>query len=287
MRGTDTHVTGPLIYDPAETLSAVGSTSAAAAQPPLALDEARHPWLRGLDERALANLAVALTQFLCRPSFGARTKREIEFEIFALLRARREDWQTLGEIADDLAISRSRARGLVLEHRARVVGQSGPGARNKILREQIARWPSQQIERDGEDRLKIVIDDPFIRDLLRNFAYGHGILLDQSFASEVQTFSWDSYARLLIAFYAEGTTMTREDFLSLSAELRAQVRATAARNIASGVELDAQLNQLNKLAEKARKSKDEQRRELALELLKTYGPTLAKLASKALVPSPG
>ena len=53
----------------------------------------------------------------------------------------------LGEVADDLAISRSRARSLVLDHYAREVGREGRG-----------------------------IDDPLIRDLLKSFAYGRGIL---------------------------------------------------------------------------------------------------------------
>jgi hypothetical protein len=51
----------------------------------------------------------------------------------------------------------------------------------------VAQWPRQQIEQ-GNHQLKIVVDDPFVRDLLKNFAHGHGILLDQSFASEIQSF---------------------------------------------------------------------------------------------------
>lgn len=52
----------------------------------------------------------------------------------------------------------------------------------------------------------------------------------------------------------------------------------AARNTAAQVELVAKLLELEKLAQRARKSNGEQRRELAIQLLKDYGPTLASLA---------
>ena len=57
----------------------------------------------------------------------------------------------------------------------------------QIVREHVAQRLRQQIEQ-GNHELKIVVDDPFVRDLLKNFAHGHGILLDQSFASEIQSF---------------------------------------------------------------------------------------------------
>jgi hypothetical protein len=249
-------------------------------QEDVALDADRHPWLRGLDERALANLGVALTEFVCRPSFGSRTKREVELEVFAQLKRHRADWTNLGEIADDLAISRSRARSLVLDHYARQVGKEGRGARRRILAQHVKGWPMQQIEQQNQ-QLKIVIDDPFVRDLLKNFAYGRGILLDQSFAAEIQTFSWDSYARLLAELQSEGTTLSSGDFLTLTSDLRRQLRQAAARNAAAQVELDAQLQEIEKLAQKARKSKDEQRRELAVQMLKQYGPVLARIAGRA------
>jgi len=266
----------PLIYSK-ELVTGPASPAVVSDISDLALDEDRQPWLRSLDERTLANLAIALTTFICRPSFGARSKHEIELELFAELRAHRPDWTTLGGIAEDLAISRSKARSLVLEHHSRQVGEQGRGARRAILREAIAAWPTQQIEQD-HDRLRIVIDDPFVRDLLKNFAYGNGILLDQSFASEIQTFSWDSYARLLTALYSEGTTITDSDFMTLTADLRRQITTAAARNTAAQVELDAKLEELEKLAQKARKSKGEGRRDLTIQLLKDYGPTLTSLA---------
>ena len=178
-----------------------------------------------------------------------------------------------------------RAKSLVLEYNARRVGESGRGARRTILREHVEGWPGQQIEQTNE-QLKIVIDDPFIRDLLKNFAYGNGILLDQSFAAEIQTFSWDSYGRLLTALYSDGTKITDDDFLTLTSRLRLQITRAAARSTAAQVELEAQLDEIDGLAKKARKSKEERRRELVMELLSKYGPTLAKAAGRALLQSP-
>jgi hypothetical protein len=138
----------------------------------------------------------------------------------------------------------------------------------------------QQIEQDNGD-LKIVVDDPFIRDLLKNFAYARGILLNHSFAPEIQTFSWDAYARLLEELYSEGRGWTNDDFLTLTADLRKQIKHGAWRNTAAQVELDAQLQELEQAAEKARKSKAAQRRELAVRLLQDYGPKVAAVALKA------
>jgi hypothetical protein len=272
----------PLIFQPGEELHRVANELQPAdhAAAELSVDLERHPWLRGLDERALANLGIALTEFLCRPSFGSRSKREVELEVFALLKRHRDDWTTLGEIADDLAISRSRARSLVLDHYAREVGREGRGARRRILLEHVRTWPLKQIEQQNE-QLRIVIDDPFIRDLLKNFAYGRGILLDQSFASEIQSFSWDSYARLVAELQSDGTHLTEDDFLNLTADMRRQLTSAAARNVGAQVELDAQLQEIEKLAQKARKSDDERRRELAIEILRRYGPMLARLAGRA------
>ena len=51
-------------------------------------------------------------------------------------------------------------------------------------------WPRLgRIEADG-NRLRMVIDDPFLRDLLRNHAYESGIDIDTSFANEIVTLSW-------------------------------------------------------------------------------------------------
>jgi small-conductance mechanosensitive channel len=109
-------------------------------------------------------------------------------------------------------------------------------------------------------------------------AAGRRILLDQSFASEIQTFSWESYARLLAALY--GDAITEQDFLTLSSDLRTQVRQAAATNAAVEAELKPQLEEIEKLAQKARKSPEELRRELTVEILRKYGPALAKLAWK-------
>src|SRR3954449_2364620 len=135
-------------------------------------DDDGQPWLRGLDTDQLAQIAIDLTQAICRPSFGSLSKRELEQTTFSLLFEHRgSDWRTLGEIADDLAISRSKARNLVLEYRARQTGAMKRGERLKLLRAEVLSWPKRNVGHKS-DELRIVVDDPFIRDLLKNFAYG-------------------------------------------------------------------------------------------------------------------
>lgn len=47
-------------------------------------DDDLQPWLRGLDEAALAQICVDVTYAICRPSFGSLSKRELEQVTFAL-----------------------------------------------------------------------------------------------------------------------------------------------------------------------------------------------------------
>jgi hypothetical protein len=83
------------------------------------------PWLRGLTQQDLAQIAVDLTYTICRPSFGSLSKRELEQLTFQLLYDHRgTDWSTLGEIADDL--SHSMRRGSEGNSSACVVSQAKP-----------------------------------------------------------------------------------------------------------------------------------------------------------------
>src|SRR5918997_1038262 len=151
----------PLIYSAGDQpLGPRDEAAVEAESPPLTVDPDAHPWLRNLTERDLARRAVELTAFICRPSFGSRSKRDIELRTFELLREHRPDWTTLGDIADDLAVSRSKARSLSLDYQARRVGALGRGARQRLLREFVETWPTALIEYD-DDRLRLVIDDPF------------------------------------------------------------------------------------------------------------------------------
>jgi hypothetical protein len=252
--------------------------------PPFEFDPDRHPWLRNLMSQELAQLAVDLTSFICRPSFGARSKRDIELRTFELLREHRTDWTSLGEIADDLAISRSKARSLSLDFQARRVGALGRGARHKLLREFVETWPTALIEYD-EERLRLVIDDPFMRDLLKNFAFSRGILIDHSFAPEIQVFKWSAYAALLEALRFD-REIRDDDFHNLAADLRRQVLMTASRDALEDAQVQAQLNDLEERAEKVLQTKAEQRREAVKQFLRAYGPAVAGLAGKAFLPGP-
>lgn len=273
----------PLIYsDGDEPLEVAAAAAETPDEPPFELDPATHPWLRDLTERDLARLAVDLTSFICRPSFGVRSKRDIELRTFELLREHRNDWTSLGEIADDLAISRSKARALSLDFQARRVGALGRGARTKLLREFVDTWPTALIEYDDQ-KLRLVIDDPFMRDLLKNFAFARGILIDHSFAPEIQVFKWAAYAALLEALHFD-RKITSDDFHNLTAYLRRQVLTTASREALENAETQKQLRALEDKAQKVLKTKMEQRHDAVQEFLRAYGPTLAGLAGKALIP---
>src|SRR4051812_43729081 len=131
------------------------------------------------------------------PSFGVHAKREIELKVLELLYRDRLAELSVGTLAEELAVTRSRARSLLLELRTRTGSAPGARAREDVLIEVVKRWPrTGRIEQDG-NRLRIVVDDPWVRDLLKNHAYAHAIDLDTSFASEIVTLTWPGYVALL------------------------------------------------------------------------------------------
>ena len=237
-------------------------------------DDDLQPWLRGLGESDLAAIAVDLTYAVCRPSFGSLSKRELEQLTFKLLYEHRgSDWATLGEIADDLAISRTKARNLVLEYRARQTGSMKRGERLKLLRAEVLSWPRRHVgQKQGE--LRIVVDDPFIRDLLKNFAYGRGILLDNSFSGEILTFDWDAYGQLLSGIYASQGGVSETDARVIAADLRKQIVDAAAVSRVEQAILDKRLAELDKDVDKLLSTTSEKRVRLTKELGAKYGPTI-------------
>jgi hypothetical protein len=237
-------------------------------------DEDLQPWLRGMSPEQRAQLAVDLTYAICRPSFGSLTKRELEQTLFKLLyEYRRETWTSLSEIAEDLAITRSKARSLLQEYRNRETGRLPRGKRLELLRTEVRSWPRQNVEQD-EQRLRVVVDDPFIRDLLKNFAYSRRILVDQSFSSEIVVFGWDSYGKLLGSIYeATGNRVPEEDLTVLFADLRRQIEKAAAVDRLADAELEQQLKKLDEQIEKIVRTPEKRRREKLAALGKEWGPT--------------
>jgi hypothetical protein len=166
-------------------------------------------------------------EWMRRPSFGSRTKREIELKVFELLYRDRiaQGTVTVGDVADELAVTRSRARSLLLETRTRLAGEPGAPSREQQLAAFLLQWPRRgTIERDGE-RLRVVVDDPFLRDLLQNYAYGRGLAVDLSFAREIVTLTWPTYVALLRALAGEKGVDEALDVFA--AEIRAGLREQA------------------------------------------------------------
>src|SRR3954449_10955810 len=162
--------------------------------------------------------------WMTRPSFGSHTKREIELKLFELLyRARfAEGPVSVARVAEELTTTRSRARSVLLGVRVRLAAAPDAIPRRDVLARFVKQWPRHgRIEQDGT-RLRMVIDDPFIRDLLRNHAYESGIDIDTSFASEIVTLSWPSYVALLRSLAGdEGVDEALDLF---AAEIRAAIK---------------------------------------------------------------
>jgi hypothetical protein len=166
-------------------------------------------------------------EWMRRPSFGSRAKREIELKVFELLYRDRigAGTVTVGDVAEELAVTRARARSLLLETRTRLAAEPGAPSREQQLAAFVLQWPRRgTIERDGE-RLRVVVDDPFLRDLLQNFAYGRGLAVDLSFSREIVTLTWPTYVALVRALAGEkGVDQALDVF---AAEIRAGLREQA------------------------------------------------------------
>ena len=78
-----------------------------------------------------------------RPSYGSRTKREIELKVFELLYRERivDGTVTVGDVAEELAVTRSRARALLLETRTRLAAEPGAPSRQQQLAAFVLQWP--------------------------------------------------------------------------------------------------------------------------------------------------
>jgi hypothetical protein len=183
------------------------------------------PWLQGFEgDRGAA--FEELLEFLCRPAFGSRSKREVELEVVRLLYAERVRAGTLtvGEVSDALAISRSKARGYLQEVRARLVAGETPAGRQRILYDAVVHWPQRgQLEHDRRtERLRVVVEDAYLRDLLKTHAYRANVVLDASFSSEIVTLSWPAYERLLRSLLPDDSADEALDIFA--ADVRAVLR---------------------------------------------------------------
>src|SRR3954466_7030109 len=85
------------------------------------------------DKRDAALFREFVTWMTRSPAFGAHSKREIELKVVELLYAHRLD-VTVGDVAAELAVTRSRARNLLLEARVRQGAGPRPAAARGALR---------------------------------------------------------------------------------------------------------------------------------------------------------
>lgn len=230
-----------------------------------------HRVLEPLSQTARREAFEAFIDFLMTPAFGSWSKREMELKIFELLYRDRLDRISVGDVAAELSVTRAKARNLLLETRTRVLAD--PGQRERALRDLLVKWPSDAEVDQTSRRLRLVVDDPFVRDLLKNHAYKQGLLLDTSFASEIVSLRWLDYARLL------ATVVSDADARELENLIGAEIRAKLADDDAVRAEFDEQLEKW-----KSDSASSGQRVRRALETGVEYVPvgTVASLVVGAL-----
>lgn len=136
-------------------------------------------------------------------------------------------------MAAELSITRARSRGLIVETRTRLLDD--PTQRASALRDQLIRWSREAEIETENNRLRLVLDDPFLRDLVRNHAYTQGLLLDTSFASEIVSLRWTDYAKLL------STILDDRDAREVEKDVGAAIRQKIAGDEQARAEFEKQL----------------------------------------------
>jgi hypothetical protein len=154
------------------------------------------------------------------PAFGAHSKREIELKVVELLYADRRD-VTVADVAGELAVTRSRARNLLLEARVRQAARPGAPKAEELLRDLVRAWPQRgRFDEDG-NRLRVVVDDPYLREVLKNYAYANGIDVDTTATGEIVTLTWASYVALLETLVGQGAAA--DVLKDVGAQIRKQI----------------------------------------------------------------
>lgn len=166
---------------------------------------------------------MQLFRWMTAPSFGSWSKREVELKVLELRYG--SEHRKLGQfgpghIASELRVSRAKARQFLLEIRSRI--DRTDEERRSFLRTCLEEWVTASNLVDRGERLQVLVDDPYLRDLLRTFAYDQRIVLDGSFSAEVITLNWKSLAELLQALVPDQDGQQR-----LVESLRKSILATA------------------------------------------------------------
>jgi hypothetical protein len=149
------------------------------------------------------DFAAEMIRFACEPALGARSKRELELKMFELLYGAGLDSASVGDVGRDLAIPRARARNLILDTRARSLANEDAAARARRLRDVLCSWPKTPKVELEAGRLRFVVDDPHVRDMLKSYAYDRGIVVDGSFSGEIVSMTWASWARMITSLLTE------------------------------------------------------------------------------------
>jgi hypothetical protein len=134
--------------------------------------------LTALDDAGKITFAESFIEFITHdPAFGSKSKREIELKVFELLYG---------------------IRSLLLEARVRLARGLDAAGRKELLFQIVSRWPLRQLDQD-DDQLRVVVDDPFVRDLIRNYGYQASIPIDRSLSGEIVKLRWADYVKLMVA----------------------------------------------------------------------------------------
>lgn len=140
----------------------------------------------------------ALFEWMTQEAYGSWSKREVELKILSLHygdRLAKDAHIPVGSLARELNVSRVRARQWLLDARTRAVQTDED--RSALMLSAVQKWTKRQII-DGDGRVKVTVDDPYVRDLLYTFAELNDITVDSSFRSEVLVLEWPSFLRLVL-----------------------------------------------------------------------------------------
>jgi hypothetical protein len=163
-------------------------------------------------------------EFMTTPALGAQSKREIEIKFVQILFGGTLNTVSVEEATKRLGVTRRRATSLLLEARLRSNRTEDPAdLRARMLNLLGGSKNSTGLVDLNANRIEFVVDNPEIREKLKNFASANRIPMDRNLSSDVLSISWNSWAALLDELTVHMTTTDRRELVArVSKDLQAQ-----------------------------------------------------------------
>jgi len=164
--------------------------------------------LSNISDREIRSSFENILKIYLNPSFGSISKRDFEITLFIELQKLGIISENIYDIVSTLKIRRTKAQSLIYESKLRI---SDKNSLKEELQEIIK---IQNIKNIEQDKIKLEIINPYLRDFIKNELrkLGSVSVIDTSFNSDILKFDVRDYL-LLLCEYDENIKKRLETYL--------------------------------------------------------------------------